>query len=189
MKQNAVHAGWIRLAGVLLIGAMTSSFVLAEGLTKYVVLKVTELDGSASYKMMTLENAKVLENEIQKDARYHAAALRKAQKAWKEDKDTGNTMFPRRAVSPRKVKIQGTPYRTEEEASKKLDRYTEQQSEKDAEEMKAAKRRTNALRRDPDGKEARKLRREEEADQKMAKARAMYEAALAEVKNAAENKK
>ena len=188
MKRGPLRVAWRRLGGILCVGTLASTIAFAGALTKYVVIKVTELDGSASYKMMTSDEAKTIDKEIARDARFHAAALRKAAKAWKEDEDSGRSMFPRRAVSPRRLTVKGS-YRTEKEAAKKLDRCMEQQYKKDAKEMAAARKRTRAIQRHPGTGAARKLRRQDAADEKMAKARTIYEAALAEVKGAAAAKK
>ena len=62
----------------------------------------------------------------------------------------------------------------------------EQQSKKHDAAMEKARNRRSSSQHDSDSKAARKLQREEEAEQRLVKARGMYEAALAELKAAAE---
>jgi len=187
MNSSAPGNHWYRIAALAGLAMLIASPGLAGALTKHHVVKVTELDGSESYKTMTSDDYKPFEKDLANERRLYTRALMKAQKAWKEDESTGKSMFPRRAVKPRTVSKVGT-FRTAEEADKKLERYQERQAEKEKEERERDKKIRSQLRKDPDGKAARKIKREQEQEEKFEKARAIYEAALSELK-AAQNKR
>ena len=62
------------------------------------------------------------------------------------------------------------------------------QAEKEKEERDRERKLRYRIRNNPDGKEARKLRRQQEEEERMEKARAIYEAALSELKSAQKKK-
>jgi len=199
----------MRMTAITALVLLCASLSLAQGTVSrreaYYVVELTGRDGSESYAVMTPEEVKAAQADIRGEIRYSMKALYLAQKEWAADVTNERKSFPRSAIGKRKIRTVGRPYKTRSEAEQEVaDKETGlvEKARRDEERAKEKERYLSDLQRrsqrggrrlssrrgsnrQPGKSQAQKNREANREAGKQAledKARALYEAKLAEVK-------
>ena len=94
---------------------------------KFYFAKVTERGGGDAYRVLSGEEFKSLQEEINAEDRYFARAVQAAEAEWRKGEDTKKKTFPRSAVKPRKLDALQT-FNDRALADKKLESYQKQEA-------------------------------------------------------------
>lgn len=152
----------------------------AQAAGGYLVIKETDRAGDSTYRVVTPQGLKELQDEIRAEMRHHGRALSLARKQWREHESKRRT-FPASAIGRRSFRVVGSTYADEQKASDRaarLDeneensRKIEQDREKDLEQRRYRKRASRKSRTFGDETRARDKKRLHE------RARQLYEQQL-----------
>ncbi|MBN2301839.1 MAG: hypothetical protein JXN60_04915 [Lentisphaerae bacterium] len=123
---------------MIAIWLITSMFGVLHAAEKYYVVKLTDRAKNNKYEVMTPDQLKQLEKQIQIENRAFPKALTICQKEWKMREETKNKSFPASAVSMRQVRKM-SEYAEKEKADEKAYSYTARIAEKVAKEAEMLK--------------------------------------------------
>lgn len=127
----------LALAGIL---AATPKALAAEEL---LVVKISDMTKAADYKIMSGEEFKELEGQIQLEARVFQKAVELVKKEWKADEGNKNSPFPGGRLNPRKAEVVERAI-NREKAEKKLESLSGAESKRKFEPKKLSSKMTEA---------------------------------------------
>ncbi|MCE9612953.1 MAG: hypothetical protein K8T26_01670 [Lentisphaerae bacterium] len=166
----------------LVLATVLAVTVRAES---YLVVKIVDRDGTEHAEVMTPEQIRVMQADIQLETKLYPRVVAQAREAWMKDKENTKP-FPGGAIRKRSVSPIGAPFDDEAKATEKRDKITERNAAKAADEADKLERRLRD--RYPGDKRKEKMADMDakEAERKALdeKARTVYEKELAQVKSA-----
>lgn len=91
------------------------------------VVKIQDRAKELSYKIMTPEEYKAVQNQIKAESKFYRKALMLADKDWQADPANAGKRFPKSAISQRKAVVTGK-FKNMEKAFDKIRHYDEQKT-------------------------------------------------------------
>ncbi|MCX7590964.1 MAG: hypothetical protein N2255_04980 [Kiritimatiellae bacterium] len=169
------------------VGLLVCSVVKGES---WVLVKITDHDQSVQYSIVSSEEYKQLQDEIAQESRFFQKALSAAEREWRSNEENKNKVFPRGAISPRKVDSLGT-FTDRKLAEDRLNQLQTRDAERELREKE--KERERYRRRNMDAaeirrEEARQREREQERDILYKTARELFKTKLREAMEEAKKK-
>lgn len=114
----------LALVGVLAATSQAGNFVL---------VKIVDRDGTEHHEVMTPDQVRALQAEIQQETKLYPKALNQAREAWEKDQENTKS-FPGNAIHRRSATPVGAPFDDETKATEKRDKITERNAAKLADE-------------------------------------------------------
>lgn len=185
MIQTMRHALLI-LIGVALSIPATGQ---AAGFERYYLIKLYDFHKEYVYQVLSKDELKALETELKAESKLFRKALDAAKDEWRDDEFLSGS-FPSSAVTPRKLRVMGTPFRKREDAQEKLETYEDRDMRSAERKAEREEEREKRVYSGTDGQE--RLKREKARDarkeEKEMNAREIFERTMEAARNPPEPK-
>lgn len=150
---------------------------------RYFVVCTTEMDKSEDYQVLPADEFKLLVDEVKAETALFPRALENARMEWLKDETLKKKMFPKSALSPRKVDAMGPPFTDQDKALKKVENIEDAAAKRDERKQQQQKQRTDGRKRA--GHQGDAGKHDKGKDDTLSKAVDMVRAELEKLKSAA----